>query len=62
MDLDSLLTSLYVSIDEWWQAHHRPTTRKLGRLALLAGSGVLTLGISARWPRFRSERDFWRFA
>ena len=26
------------------------------------GAEVLTLAILAQWPRFRSERDFWRFA
>jgi hypothetical protein len=29
---------------------------------VLADSEVLTLAILAQWPRFRSERDFWRFA
>ncbi len=62
MDLDSFLTSLYVSVDDWWQTHYLPTARKLGRPALLADSEVLTLAILAQWPRFRSERDFWRFA
>ncbi len=32
------------------------------RPARLSGSEVLTLAILAQWPRFRSERDFWRFA
>jgi hypothetical protein len=29
---------------------------------LLTDPEVLTLAILAQWPRFRSERDFWRFA
>jgi hypothetical protein len=63
MDLDSFLVSLYVYIDEWWKALHSPTApRKPGRPALLSESEVLTLAILAQWPRFRSERDFWRFA
>jgi hypothetical protein len=33
-----------------------------GRPALLSDQEVLTLAILAQWPRFRSERDFWRFA
>ncbi len=33
-----------------------------GRPALLSASELLTLAILAQWPRFRSERDFWRFA
>lgn len=62
MDLDSFLVSLYVSVDDWWQASHSSTPRRPGRPALLADSEVLTLAILAQWPRFRSERDFWRFA
>ena len=36
--------------------------RKAGRPPTLSESEVLTLVILAQWPRFRSERDFWRFA
>jgi hypothetical protein len=36
--------------------------KKLGRPALLTDPEVITLAILAQWPRFRSERDFWRFA
>jgi hypothetical protein len=59
VDLDSFLVLLYVSVDDWWRASHPSTPR---RPALLADSEVLTLAILAQWPRFRSERDFWRFA
>jgi len=62
MDLDSFLVSLYVSVDDWWQANYPPNPRRPGRPALLSESEVLTLAILAQWPRFRSERDFWRFA
>jgi Transposase DDE domain len=62
MDLDSFLVSLYVSVDDWWRASHASTPRRAGRPSLLADSEVLTLAILAQWPRFRSERDFWRFA
>ena len=63
MDLDSFLISLYVYIDEWWKAFHPPNApRRPGRPALLSESEVLTLAILAQWPRFRSEREFWRFA
>jgi hypothetical protein len=34
---------------------------RLGRPTLLSESEVLTLAILAQWPRFHSERDFWRF-
>jgi hypothetical protein len=54
---------LYVLVDDWWKADHPSTApRKPGRPALLSESEVLTLAILAQWPRFRSERDFWRFA
>jgi hypothetical protein len=63
LDLDSFLISLYVLVDDWWREHHPPSARKKpGRPALLSESEVLTLAILAQWPRFRSERDFWRFA
>ena len=63
MDLDSFLVSLYVLVDDWWRERHPPAARrKPGRPALLSDSEVLTLAVLAQWPRFRSERDFWRFA
>jgi hypothetical protein len=62
VDLDSFLVSLYVQIDDWWKADHPSATRRPGRPALLSDPEVLTLAILAQWPRFRSERDFWRFA
>lgn len=60
MDLDSFLTSSYISVDDWWKARHPSTAaaRKPGRPALLDDSEVLALVILARWPRFRGERDF----
>jgi hypothetical protein len=62
MDLDSFLVSLYVLVDDWWKLEHASRPPKTGRPALLSESEVLTLAILAQWPRFRSERDFWRFA
>ena len=62
MDLDSFLVSLYVQIDDWWKLNHSLEQPKIGRPALLSDPEVLTLTILAQWPRFRSERDFWRFA
>jgi hypothetical protein len=53
---------LYVQVDDWWKANHPSATRRPGRRALLSDPEVLTLAILAQWPRFRSERDFWRFA
>jgi DDE family transposase len=64
LDLDSFLVSLYVLVDDWWRERHPPSSlpNKPGRPALLCESEVLTLAILSQWPRFRSERDFWRFA
>jgi hypothetical protein len=61
MDLDSFLVSLYVLVDDWWKLDHASQPPKTGRPALLSNPEVLTLAILAQWPRFRSERDFWRF-
>src|SRR4051812_34951277 len=62
LDLDSFLVSLYVLVDDWWKLEHASEAPRVGRPALLSGSEVITLAIVAQWPRFRSERDFWRFA
>ncbi len=62
MDLDSFLVSLYVLVDDWWKLNRSLEPPKTGRPALLTDSEVITLAILAQWPRFRSERDFWRFA
>lgn len=62
MDLESLLVSIYVLVDDWWQENHPDLLRKPGRPTVLSDSEVLTLAILSQWPRFRSERDFFRFA
>src|SRR5918912_4361178 len=61
MNFDFFLTSLYVLVDDWWRANRTAVPRKLGRPTLLSESEVLTLAILAQWPRWRSERDFFRF-
>jgi hypothetical protein len=62
MDLDSFLVSLYVLTEDWWKAAHSSDTPAAGRPSLISDPEILTLAILAQWPRFRSERDFWRFA
>ena len=62
MDLETFLVSLYVVVEEWWKRHHPRPLRRVGRPPALTEAEVLTLAILAQWPRFRSERDFWRFA
>jgi hypothetical protein len=62
MDLETFLVSLYVVVDEWWKRHHPRPLQRVGRPPALTEAEVLTLAIPAQWPRFRSERDFHRFA
>src|SRR5215211_4278663 len=62
MDLDSFLVSLYVLTENWWKATHAPADARVGRPSLISDPEILTLAILAQWPRFRSERDFHRFA
>jgi len=62
MDLDSFLVSLYVLTENWWKATRSPDNTRAGRPSLISDPEILTLAILAQWPRFRSERDFWRFA
>lgn len=63
MDLDSFLVSLYVLTEDWWKTSHSLDTPGAGRPSLISDPEFLTLAILAQWwPRFRSERDFWRFA
>ena len=62
MDLDSFLVSLYVLVEDWWKLNHTSERPKTGRPTLLSDPEVITLAILAQWPRFRSERDFCRFA
>jgi hypothetical protein len=46
MDLDSLLVSLYVLVDDWWHERHPYSPpKKPGRPALLSDPEVITLAI-----------------
>lgn len=62
MDLELLLVSVYALVDDWWREKNPPRPPKPGRPPSLSESEVLALAIVSQWPRFRSERDFWRFA
>src|SRR5215212_11136479 len=62
MDLDSFLVSLYVLTEDWWKSTHSQDNPKVGRPSLISASEILALAILAQWSRFRSERDFFRFA
>jgi hypothetical protein len=61
LDVDTFLTTLYVMVDDF--RHSRPPKeRHPGPDASLSDSEVVTLAIFARWSRFTSERDFYRYA
>ena len=62
VDLELLLVSVYALVDDWWREKHPPRSPKPGRPPSLSESEVLALATVSQWPRFRSERDFWRFA
>jgi hypothetical protein len=61
VDVDTFLTTLYVVVDDFCQSRP-PPKRKPGSEASLCDSEVITLAIFARWGRFSSERDFYRYA
>jgi Transposase DDE domain len=61
MDLETFLVSLFVLVDDGISDVRPHEVRRPGRPPLLSDSEVLTLAILSQWPRFRSERDFWRF-
>ena len=49
----------------WWTIGGGSCTRRPRanpRPPRLSDGEVLTLAVLSQWPRFRSERDFWRFA
>jgi hypothetical protein len=59
VDVDTFLTTLYVMVDDFC---HSQQESKPGPEASLCESEVITLAIFARWSRFASERDFYRYA
>jgi hypothetical protein len=58
---DTFLTVLYVIVDDLCQPH-ASEQRRPGPRASLSESEVIALAIFARWSRFSSERDFYRYA
>jgi hypothetical protein len=61
LDVDTFLTTLYVTVDDFYQSRPRKEQRP-GPDASLSPSEIATLAIFARWSRFSSERDFYRYA
>jgi hypothetical protein len=60
LEVDTFLTALYVIAEDFCQSH-RPKKRP-GPTASVSESEILTLCIFARFCRFASERDFYRYA
>ena len=60
VDVDTFLTILYVIVDDFCQT--RKPKKRPGPEASLSESELITLAIFARWSRFASERDFYRYA
>jgi len=61
IDVDTFLTTLYVTVDDFCQSY-LPEKSRSGPGASLSPSEVVTLALFAQWARFASERDFYRFA
>jgi hypothetical protein len=60
VDVNTFLTTLYVIVDDFCQS--RAPRKRPGPKAALSDSEVIALAIFARWGRFSSERDFFRYA
>lgn len=62
LDIDTFLTTLYVTIDDFCIKDLPREPIQSGPPPSLTRSQVITLALFGQWARFRSERDFWRFA
>ena len=62
VDVDTFLTTLYVMVDDFCHSRLPERPCRPGPEASLSDSEVITLTIFARWSRFTSERDFYRYA
>ncbi len=60
LDGDTFLTALYVMVDDFHKS--RAPKRRPGPEPTISDSEVATLAIFARFSRFASERDFYRYA
>src|SRR5260370_9270032 len=62
IDQDSVLTTLYVMVDDFWQSEREAEKPHLGPQASLGRSEVITLALFGQWVHFPSERAFYRYA
>jgi hypothetical protein len=65
MDIDTFLTTLYVLIDDWYQAEVAPLlAQRRGRAVTMSDSEVLTVALAGQWQvgvPWRSERGVVRY-
>jgi hypothetical protein len=61
VDVDTFLTWLYVTADDWVKREWAPQARP-GPAPALSVSEVVTLAVFGQWAGFASERAFYRFA
>lgn len=59
-DVDTFLTILYVTIDDFGK--NAPMPPRPGPAAALSPSEVITLALFSQWRQFPSERAFYRYA
>lgn len=62
VDPNTFLTTLYVMADDFCKVKLGAERHRQGRRSSLCRSEVVTLAIFGQWWRFRSERDFYRYA
>ena len=64
LDTHTFLMELYVMVDDFCQQTLKSLDAAVrpGPAPSLSCSEVVTLGLFSQWQRFRSERDFYRFA
>ena len=61
IDVDTLLTTLYVMVDDFTK-RHMPEWWRPGPDGALSRSEVVTLAIFGQWSKFTSERDYYSLA
>ena len=61
-DPESVLTEVYVVVDDLLSTLLPVVPGRPGPPPALAPSEVITLAVMSQWARFRSERDFYRYA
>src|SRR5262252_1010132 len=60
LDVDTFLTLLYVTVDDFGK--NLPLPPRPGPASALSPSEVITLALFSQWRQFESERAFYRYA